>query len=57
MKDNIVIAALSSLNSMPQIVVGVLTIEGTVNYWTPIDSDDAKIAGICWYILQVGFMP
>ncbi|OQR75296.1 acylamino-acid-releasing enzyme-like [Tropilaelaps mercedesae] len=31
---------------------GVLTADGGVNYWTSIDSDESKVQGICWYILQ-----
>lgn len=51
-KENFIVAALSALNSTPHIVVGMLSPEGSVTVWTPLEQDDSKVSGISWYILQ-----
>ncbi|XP_064488040.1 acylamino-acid-releasing enzyme-like isoform X1 [Ornithodoros turicata] len=51
-KENFIVAALSALNSTPHIVVGMLSSEGSVTVWTPVEQDDNKVSGISWYILQ-----
>lgn len=51
-KENFIVASLSALNSTPHIVVGMLSSEGSVTVWTPLEQDDNKVSGISWYILQ-----
>ncbi|KAG0416183.1 hypothetical protein HPB47_006640 [Ixodes persulcatus] len=51
-KENFIVASLSALNSTPHIVVGMLSPEGSVTVWTPLEQDDNKVSGISWYILQ-----